>query len=69
MYSCSIGVITSIFPVYNKRGYVDIVSRVAELSMQAAVEEVQALVHYESDGEVHVDVHVHVVYVHVHVDA
>ena len=65
----SIGVITSIFPVYNKRGYVDIVSRVAELSMQAAVEEVQALVHYESDGEVHVDVHVHVVYVHVHVDA
>ena len=50
----SIGVITSIFPVYNKRGYVDIVSRVAELSMQAAVEGVQALVHYESDGEVHV---------------
>ena len=49
MYSCSIGVITNIFPVYNKRGHVDIVSRTAELSMQAAVEEVQALVHYESD--------------------
>ena len=30
----------------------DIVSHTAEMSMQAAVEEVQALPHYESDGEV-----------------
>ena len=48
----------SVHSVYT-RGYVDIVSRVAELSMQAALEDVQALAHYESDGEVHVDVHVH----------
>ena len=30
----------------------DIVSYTAEMSMQAAVKEVQALPHYESDGEV-----------------
>ena len=30
----------------------DIVSHTAEMSMQVAVEEVKALPHYESDGEV-----------------
>jgi len=40
------------FIVYNKRGYVDLVSHAAELSMQATTEEVQALPHYESGGEV-----------------
>ena len=38
--------------MYNKYGYMDIVSRAAEESMQRAVEEVQSLTHYEVEGEV-----------------
>ena len=38
--------------VYNRRGYVELVSEAAEDSMKAAIEEVQALPHYTSNGEV-----------------
>ena len=38
--------------MYNRHGYVDIVSRLAERSMQGAVEEVQALPEYSTKGEV-----------------
>ena len=41
-----------IFLVYNRRGYVEVVSRLAEHSMQAAVEEVQTLPDYPTNGEV-----------------
>ena len=40
------------FIVYQKRGYVDIIVRAAEQSMQAAVKEVQGLLEYSSKGEV-----------------
>ena len=40
--------------VYHKRGYVEIVSRAAEMSMQAAVDEVKALAEYATNGEVNV---------------
>ena len=40
------------FTVYNKQGYADLVAQAAELSMKAAIEEVQLLPHYEQDGEV-----------------
>ena len=38
--------------VYHKRGYNEIIERAAEHSMQAAVEEVQALTEYAEKGEV-----------------
>ena len=38
--------------VYNRHGYVEVVSRLAEHSMQAAVEEVQTLPDYSTNGEV-----------------
>ena len=41
-----------IFVVYNKRGYVDLVSLATEHSIRAAIEEVQTLPHHESNGEV-----------------
>ena len=41
-----------LIPVYNSKGYVDIVSQAAESCMQEAVKDVQSLPHYESDGEV-----------------
>ena len=40
------------FTVYNKRGFTDLVALAAELSMKAAIEEVQSLPHYGQDGEV-----------------
>ena len=44
--------ITTILSVYNCHGYVDIVGRLAEQSMQGAVEEVQTLPDYPTSGEV-----------------
>ena len=56
----------SINTVYDRRGYREVVERVAEESMQKAVEEVKAQPDYSSTGEVmymymyiHVHVHVH----------
>ena len=41
--------------VYHKRGYIEIVGRTAEMSMQNSVEEVKALTDYTANsGEVHV---------------
>ena len=40
------------FSVYHGRGYLKIVSRAAEISMQSAVEEVQSLPEYAEKGEV-----------------
>ena len=40
-------------PVYNRHGYIELVDRLAQHSMQAAVEEVQALPEYSTKGEVH----------------
>jgi len=40
------------YAVYNKCGYVDLVSHAAEESMQAAVEEIHSLPGYEDRGEV-----------------
>ena len=40
------------FPVYNRHGYIEIVSWLAQHSMQAAVEEVHNLPNYPSKGEV-----------------
>lgn len=42
----------SIFSVYNRHGYIGIVDRLAEQSMQKAVEEVQTLPDYTTKGEV-----------------
>jgi len=44
--------VCTFFKVYNQCGYIEIVRGLAEESMQAAVEEVQTLAHYSSDGEV-----------------
>ena len=41
------------FSVYHGRGYLEIVSRAAEISMQSAVEEVQSLPEYAEKGEYH----------------
>lgn len=41
-----------IFSVYNRHGYIGIVDRLAEQSMQKAVEEVQTLPDYTTKGEV-----------------
>lgn len=50
---CIYGVmLVYIFSVYNRHGYIDKVSRLAEQSMQKAVEEVQALPDYATKGEV-----------------
>lgn len=38
--------------MYNHGGYIEVVSDLAEQSMKAAVDEVKALAHYQSDGEV-----------------
>ena len=38
--------------VYQKLGYIELVGRAAELSMQSCVEEVQALPEYSTKGEV-----------------
>lgn len=38
--------------MYNRHGYVNIVGRLAEQSMQTAVEEVQTLPDYPENGEV-----------------
>ena len=38
--------------VYNKRGYRELVAQEAEYSMEAAIEEVKSLQHYETSGEV-----------------
>ena len=38
--------------VYNNKGYIDIVSRLTEQSMMAAIEEVQSMEHYQAKGEV-----------------
>ena len=40
------------FTVYHQRGYMDLVSEAAEASMKAAIQEVQSLPHYETEGEV-----------------
>lgn len=40
------------FLVYNKRGYIDVVSKQAEASMVKAIKEVQALPNFASTGEV-----------------
>ena len=40
--------------VYRKLGYIELVERVAEQSMRASVDEVQALPEYSTKGEVHV---------------
>ena len=44
----------SVPTVYKERHYMDIVRRTAEMSMQAAVEEVQSVPRYPTMGEVHV---------------
>ena len=49
--------------VYNKKGYADIVAQLSEQSMQAAVEEVKCLPHYESDGEVCMYIHYNIIIV------
>ena len=41
-----------IFSVYSRHGYIGIVGRLAEQSMQKAVEEVQTLPDYTAKGEV-----------------
>ena len=38
--------------MYNQKGYMDLVSEATESSMKAAVEEVQSLPDYASQGEV-----------------
>ena len=40
-----------IFSVYNRHGYIGIVGRLVEQSMQKAVEEVQTLLDYTIKGE------------------
>ena len=45
-------VLTCYFSVYSRHAYVDIVDQLAQHSMQAAVEEVQALPEYSTKGEV-----------------
>ena len=40
------------FIVYNKCGYIDVVSRAAEDTMNAAVVEINSLPHYNESGEV-----------------
>ena len=40
------------FSVYNRHGYIGIVGRLVEQSMQKAVEEVQTLPDYTTKGEV-----------------
>ena len=54
IYLFGVGVIAYrlIYVVYNKWGYVDLVSLATEHSMCAAIEEVRSLPHYESNGEV-----------------
>ena len=41
----------SLHAVYNNKRYIDIVQHAAELSMAAAIEEVKAMSHYDTDGE------------------
>lgn len=48
--------------VYKQCGYVGIVKRAAEQSMQAAVEEVKSLPIYDSSGEVIVHMHNYLVF-------
>ena len=43
---------TCLLLVYQKLGYIELVGRAAELSMQSCVEEVQALPEYSTKGEV-----------------
>ena len=43
---------TIMFSVYNTYGYIGLVSRATELSMQAAVEEVKRTEDYATKGEV-----------------
>ena len=38
--------------VYNKHGYMDLVSEAAEESMKAAIREVESFPHYQEKGEV-----------------
>ena len=44
--------LTFSFTVYNNNSYLEIVAAAAEHSMQSAVEEVKALPHYSTKGEV-----------------
>ena len=62
----------SLHAVYNNKCYIDIVQHAAEQSMAAAIEEVKAMAHYDTDGEARntycMQPHVHVsVYVYVYV--
>lgn len=43
--------------VYHRQGFMAIVDKAAQESMQASVEEVQSFPSYHSDGEVSVTVH------------
>ena len=49
---CIVSISINFFSVYNRHAYVKIVSRLAQHSMQAAVEEVQTLPDYSTKGEV-----------------
>ena len=56
--------------VYNRRGYMDIVARAAEMSMQNAVDEIKQLPGYSTKGEVnisyqHLCMYIHVIYLHI----
>lgn len=57
--------------VYNCRGYMDIVARAAEMSMQNAVDEIKQLAGYYTKGEVNISYQhlcmytVHVIYLHI----
>ena len=46
--------VTCTFTVYQQNGYRHIVNRAADLSIEAAVEEVKALPHYSTQEEVSV---------------
>ena len=50
--------------VYNKCGYIDLVTEAAEESMQAAIQEVESLPHYQEKGEV-IELYVHAASFHV----
>ena len=50
--TCIIHVRFTLISVYNRHGYISIVSRLAEQSMQTAFKEVQALPDYTTKGEI-----------------
>lgn len=46
--------VSGYFPVYNRHGYIKIVSQLVQYSMQVALEEMHNLPDYPSKEEVHV---------------